>query len=759
VSHAGLTPGDDRWRAAQHALDVTLTEALARREIQKALAAKKISVDAARLAVSENKTVQARFREEQDRIDSLRLSPDDDYVDLDAGSQPITPGQIVWLGFIFMVGVGYLSLLRAAWPAMAFPSRTFTVLGFLLVMLLSVRWAAAGVPYVHTWLGLDPERVVRGSWRQHMLTVVVLPELRQFISGQRKPLYSTVLTARPAPALYIEDADAEIIITSAARHLQKILTRSESGAVALAGHRGSGKTTAIRSVSRGLLSDPALGKPPLAIQSSAPAVYDARDFVLHLHALLCNAVLARINPRFADGTPDGRERLDLARRHMLWRRIRRITLLIVLLVGTAMAGSALWNVHPTALFTRLMALTESVVARFPGSLSGLTTNEVGFLFICVGVACYAVIVVGDLLLLIVGGLFRLVGKIRPGSATPEVTLLVRMTERQLDRIRFLQTYTTGWSGKVSAPLSNEVARTWSTQRAEQRPTYPEVVTEFRRFAAHAAAQLKFLGFNDSLVVSIDEVDKIGEPEKAHAFINDIKGVFGVPGCLFLVSVSDDALTAFERRGIAVRDAFDSAFSEMVHVEYFTPGESRTWINRRVLNVPEQFCHLCHCLSGGLPRDLRRHTIEMLDVTTDIYHPSLKTVTQRLVRRELNRKAHAFAGTARTLDDSPELSDLMVDLVTIRQTSDVRELVHLAGRLTNGPENKEARPIDSLRRQAGCFVLFCATVLEIFDDHLSADRLTGIETLALARQQMAIDAQLAWRLLTSFRTSAGLSAPA
>ncbi|WP_121392190.1 hypothetical protein [Actinokineospora cianjurensis] len=50
---------------------------------------------------------------------------------------------------------------------------------------------------------------------------------------------------------------------------------------------------------------------------------------------------------------------------------------------------------------------------------------------------------------------------------------------QLDRIRFLQTFTTGWSGKISLPPA-EVGQTRLAQRIEQPLTHPEVVADFRR---------------------------------------------------------------------------------------------------------------------------------------------------------------------------------------------------------------------------------------------------------------------------------------
>lgn len=43
------------------------------------------------------------------------------------------------------------------------------------------------------------------------------------------------------------------------------------------------------------------------------------------------------------------------------------------------------------------------------------------------------------------------------------------------------------------------------------------------------------------LVAVDELDKIESAELAQQLLNEIKGVFGVDGTRFLVSVSDDAL--------------------------------------------------------------------------------------------------------------------------------------------------------------------------------------------------------------------------
>src|SRR5439155_21212139 len=78
-----------------------------------------------------------------------------------------------------------------------------------------------------------------------------------------------------------------------------------------------------------------------------------------------------------------------------------------------------------------------------------------------------------------------------------------------------------------------------------------------------------------------------------------------PHVYFLVSVSDEALTSFERRGLPLRDVFDSSFDEIIRVEPLRYEDSRRLLYRRVVGLTEPYIALCHCLSGGLARDLIR----------------------------------------------------------------------------------------------------------------------------------------------------------
>ncbi|HEY3481202.1 MAG TPA: hypothetical protein VGL02_20105, partial [Streptomyces sp.] len=83
---------------------------------------------------------------------------------------------------------------------------------------------------------------------------------------------------------------------------------------------------------------------------------------------------------------------------------------------------------------------------------------------------------------------------RKSSAGPRA--LEAEARRQLLRIQYLLTYTTGWSGKLAVPAGGELGRTRTTQRAEQQLTHPEVVDEFRAFAQLTAESLREEGITD-----------------------------------------------------------------------------------------------------------------------------------------------------------------------------------------------------------------------------------------------------------------------
>jgi hypothetical protein len=464
--------------------------------------------------------------------------------------------------------------------------------------------------------------------------------------------------------------------TSTAAELDDLLTRLDGASVGIAGPRGSGKSTLIRGYcDEGTVSDakrlengwselPAAANQPagavgdLRCMVSAPVDYAARDFVLHLFAIFCRNVI-----RLDDSAKSPRS----FRTHLEKWLGAAIDILVILLVSAVIMGIAIVFLH-----------WQHSIARFfhvPAELMFF-------------VALALVLLVDLKLILESTGITRR-ARMRMSEHTSD--MLVSKARLHLDRVRYLQTYTSGWSGTLSLP-GGEAQHSRGHSRAEQPLSYPEIVAEFRTFARDVAAEVHRAG--GRVFIGIDELDKIGAPENVERFLNEIKGIFGIPYLYFMVSVSDDALTAFERRGLPLRDAFDSSFDEIIHMGPLSYTESRRLLYRRVIGLTEPYIALCHCLAGGLARDLIRaarqvtrvgetlmgHDQSILSEDSETIIESLGTyrvireartpqtptigvVCAAVVRDGLNRKARAVAHVANsnTPDQTQELQDALYDI--------------------------------------------------------------------------------------------------
>ena len=162
-----------------------------------------------------------------------------------------------------------------------------------------------------------------------------------------------------------------------------------------------------------------------------------------------------------------------------------------------------------------------------------------------------------------------------------------------------------------------------------------------------SSQMK--GSERPIVVAIDEIDRIGSLEDAEKFIGEIKTIFGVEGCYFLVAVAEEVGSLFAQRATAGRSILENAFDEIVAVEPLTLLEARSLLLKRVPGFTDAFVYLVYAMSGGLPRELIR-------------------VTRRLVEMNLERLSqlgHSKTEYHRRLkpEDYPRLEDLTRDLVT------------------------------------------------------------------------------------------------
>jgi len=368
-----------------------------------------------------------------------------------------------------------------------------------------------------------------------------------------------------------------------------------------------------------------------------------------------------------------------------------------------------------------------------------------------------------------------------GPVSAKNEQLIREAQDNLQRIAAQWSRTTTLGASVSAPGNIAGATEQVAATATERPwNYTELVDEFRRFLTDAAVEMHGSGkAGGHVIVSIDEIDKISDGQQAQRFVNELKAVLGVPHCYYLISVSDDALAAYEMRGLPMRDAFDSAFDEVIHVRYFRLADSGQMLRKRVIGMPDAFIRLCHCLSGGLPRDLirvARHAVIAAERGEDT--KGLAAVCQQLVLEDLRRKLDAAAGSwagrpARKDGRATRKADGTLFYEIQRLVAVQPDDLDTGRELRAGLEPVLARVAleggSAPSPELAAYLYYLLTLLDVFTPGLSQGHIVdgagkpapdgAFDQLCLARQTLGTDPRWAWLTIESFRETWGLKPPA
>lgn len=587
------------------------------------------------------------------------------------------------------------------------------------------------------------DREVRGEeaealqeWRQAALERAVKPHVQRRIGETLQPPFDQPLNIPIAPGLGQLRAGDFLIATDHFTGIRNSVRLMSGGALGVAGPRGVGKSTLMEAYQIGALAD--APRDQIVVLESVPVRYEAREFALHLYARLCEEVAG-----FAERRGSHRL-LNLAPppwRGWVWLLRGGVTVAVAVLLYVA------WVLGVTSLDK------QDLPAWLPPA---------GY---PVAVLLAAVVIAGL-------AAFRLRRRPQPTQApaigpdqVQDLQSLRTFAEQRLRRIRFQQHFTEGWSGKLALPGGPELSRTETTQWAEQAMTYPDVIHDFRKFLDRAVwvlSQEESIA-RPPIAILIDELDKISTPGKASEFINEIKALFSpsVEGCLFVVAVSEDALASFQRRGLPVRDEFDSAFDTIVRVNYLSREDSFGVLRSRVLGLGTEHCSLIYCLAGGLPRDLIR-------VTRSIVHRQ-GTGLQELARSVIGEDVRDKAEGLRTViiqepQPEPQAGDLIHLIDRISTTSDESLAAEIRAALCAPPAPSDSPAFESLRMETLCHLYFSLTLLDVFDDTLTENRLRsgtasgpqGFDNLARARQLFAVNARASWLAVSAFRTAWGLA---
>jgi hypothetical protein len=658
--------------------------------------------------------------------------------------------------------------------------------------------------------GIATAEAARRSARARLVDALrevgVFRPLRAKLESAIADSYSLELDIGPddAPGLAEVIDEDYVVSTNAEAQLEKLVKRMPGGSIGISGPRGAGKTTLIRAFCR--LPNRRSDRPLVATVVSAPTRYDGREFVLHLFASVCESVLG--GPRARDERRR-RRALDVARPSLGLTRGQFVSaatgflattgLLLVLAALTSVrlepaviAGGALVALAGALLMISRVVLVGLDPGMFSHRRSTLRVRALVALpaFLC-GSATIAFAmadpikeplfnwgVVALVLALLVSAMGR--RPLRPAVFTRSRSALspdiIELAETRLDDIEFQQTITSGWAGAIKARVGIEASRTSSLALAEVPLAFPQIAALFRAFLQDIAGERET---SADVFIGIDELDKMESEIEAHRFLNDVKGIFGVKACFFLVSVSEEAMSAFERRGARLRDVFDSSFDEIVHVMPLEFEESRALLAERVSGLPIPYHALCFSLAAGLPRDLLRVARTLVSLKPSASTGQIGDIAEGVIRIELAARVRAVIVAARNIETEPDAHEFIEWARRVEREFDgSASLLARCGSLESfaqGPPNDldredprhdELHTLAALTAELVAFCYFAATVLECFTDDLQPATVVkmrkdphsagSFEALALARQTLAINVRAGWRTVTAFRTAHRMS---
>ncbi|MFS2185616.1 hypothetical protein ACCC92_03020 [Mucilaginibacter sp. Mucisp84] len=651
---------------------------------------------------------------------------------------------------------------------------------------------------------------------KRLLEAGIKETMRDILNAHITVSYSTTYN-NPETLGLGEVLDTNRTISTVSREqLRFLFNKMPGGSIGIAGSRGAGKTTLLKTFCGPKNIFPELNeKKVLSTLVSAPVKYESRDFILYLFKQACNDLL-----ELEGATLDGWQ--PLPNNGQIIRRfwpdfVKRLTFLsfliffcLALISRTLYVRQEYFHRVPAkphdTVYVKIInaqkvdsgatAAKVTVASLKKDSVDSLAANHrapispsfmiyffdginkagsASFYFNISAISCiiWLTIAFADRRSGRFFGRFRVF--IREMDVTfPQSSGLAGQARAWLEKINFQQSYTTGWSGSIKFPFA-EGGRNRSKTTSEKPLSNPEIVAGLADFLFKASGKYQVL-------IGIDEMDKMSSDASAQEFLNEIKSIFGVPGCFFLISVSENAMNNFERRGLPFRDVFDSSFDSIVYVDNFRVEDTFALLQRRVIGRPIAFFCLAHCLAGGLPRDIIRYFREITRIAIKDDH--MAAIADRLVTLDIRSKLRAITADLKKFHDLEESENLLEELLKmdsetvntgnvdrslealhtsmVKLKDNVKKLSQASnesGKDSPSLDDKEALLLTT--EESFSYLYFITTIRTIFSGIIKEDKLEQeikagtFDTIAKSRQLLAVDYNASIKTTNTCRKHFGL----
>jgi hypothetical protein len=574
----------------------------------------------------------------------------------------------------------------------------------------------------------------------------ILPEVKLLINKQLSPSYKTIFTllSKNIEMKGYFDPKYEIP-TESKEKLNRFLNRMSNGSIGIAGPRGAGKSTLVSSFCIKWI-DKFKDKEVLSVLTSAPVSYDPRDFLLHIFSLVCNQVifLNRNNKQNDIKLSYNSEKFNLFNEEFLIRSLVGIVLLSISL---------------------FLFLKSNILINFNELI--LKINNTYFYLISSIIFFYATIFAffSPILKKKIYSLFKITTNVEETEDE-----IIREAKKNLQIIKFQRSFSSGWSSELSFPIGVKGGINSASTLAQNQLTLPEIVTAYRDFIGLISTKYK-------IIIGIDELDKISSNDKAYIFLNEIKGIFNLKDCYYLISVSEDAMINFNKRGMPFRDAFDSSFDDIIYINYLSFESSKELIKRRIIGMPVPFMCLCYLMSGGLARDLIRVCRDLIDCyELNPKKDKLCFLSKYLIKKDIMLKINAIKMDSKDidLDDHNPTEELIEDIYNLEKSLEDDSSLWICclnilsyskkssiSNNSNKYEHNESYRSNFFRAQIGVYLYYVLTIMEFFEreieesDFKKYEDSRSFDELIRAHHFLGLYPKMAEKIVTSFRNEQGM----
>lgn len=151
-------------------------------------------------------------------------------------------------------------------------------------------------------------------------------------------------------------------------------------------------------------------------------------------------------------------------------------------------------------------------------------------------------------------------------------------------------------------------------KAMQPFTLQSLVDEYKRYVQevrnYISKALEESGYSkkkresfSKILICIDELDKVLDPNRLHDMLKSLKSIFELEGVYYILSISEDALESYELRGLQTKNEIDSTFTHVFKLPPMEVDQCREFYIQK--KIKDNIVPLAIVNGGGVPRDMER----------------------------------------------------------------------------------------------------------------------------------------------------------